>query len=84
VREERTMTGERSAEIEDLEELEGRRAHHPCPACGAHVTVPEREDVLYGFICPSCRVHLSEREGHLHLVWNHREAVDGSIGGKIR
>lgn len=51
------------------------RVHHPCPACGALVMVPEREEVSCGFICPSCRAHLSVREGHLHLVWNHREAI---------
>lgn len=51
------------------------RVHHPCPACGALVMVPEREEVSCGFVCPSCRVHLMKRDGHLHLVWNHREAV---------
>jgi len=54
-----------------------RRAHHPCPACGALMMVPEREEVSCGFVCPSCRVHLTKREGRLHLVWNHREAVGG-------
>jgi hypothetical protein len=48
-------------------------AHHPCPACGALVMVPEREEVSCGFVCPSCRVHLGKRDGHLHLVWNHRD-----------
>lgn len=52
-----------------------RRIHHPCPACGAMLMVPDREEVSCGFVCPSCRVHLGRREGHLHLVWNHREAV---------
>jgi hypothetical protein len=47
--------------------------HHPCPACGALVMVPEREEVSCGFVCPSCRVHLGKRDGHLHLVWNHRD-----------
>ena len=51
------------------------RTHHPCPACGAMLMVPDREEVSCGFVCPSCRVHLVRREGHLHLVWNHREAV---------
>lgn len=51
------------------------RIHHPCPACGALLMVPDREEVSCGFVCPSCRVHLMRREGHLHLVWNHREAV---------
>lgn len=51
------------------------RVHHPCPACGALVMVPEREEVSCGFVCPSCRVHLMKRDGQLHLVWNHREAV---------
>ena len=49
--------------------------HHPCPACGALVMVPEREEVSCGFVCPSCRVHLLMQGGHLDLVWNHREAV---------
>ena len=52
------------------------RIHHPCPACGALLMVPDREEVSCGFVCPSCRVHLMRREG-LHLVWNHREAVGG-------
>jgi hypothetical protein len=51
------------------------RIHHPCPACGALVTVPEREEVPCGFVCPSCRVHLMKSGGHVHLVWNHPEAV---------
>lgn len=51
------------------------RVHHPCPGCGALVMVPEREEVSCGFVCPSCRVHLMRRDGHLHLVWNHRDAV---------
>ncbi|HSL67917.1 MAG TPA: hypothetical protein VK977_07145 [Actinomycetota bacterium] len=51
------------------------RIHHPCPACGALLMVPDREEVSCGFVCPSCRVHLMRRKGHLHLVWNHREAV---------
>jgi hypothetical protein len=51
------------------------RIHHPCPACGALLMVPDREEVSCGFVCPSCRVHLMRREGHLYLVWNHREAV---------
>jgi hypothetical protein len=50
------------------------RVHHPCPACGALVMVPEREEVSCGFVCPSCRVHLSLLGGRLHLFWNHREA----------
>jgi hypothetical protein len=49
--------------------------HHPCPACGALVKVPEREEVSCGFVCPSCRVHLIKRDGHLHMTWNHRDAV---------
>jgi hypothetical protein len=56
------------------EVLQVHRVHHPCPACGALVMVPEREDVSCGFVCPSCRVHLSLLGGHLHLFWNHREA----------
>jgi hypothetical protein len=51
------------------------RIHHPCPACSALIMVPEREEVSCGFVCPSCRVHLSKRGGHVHLVWNHRDAV---------
>jgi hypothetical protein len=53
------------------------RIHHPCPACGALLMVPDREEVSCGFVCPSCRVHLTRREGHLHLVWNRREASGG-------
>jgi hypothetical protein len=52
-----------------------RRVHHPCPACGALVMVPEREEVSCGFVCPSCRVYLMKRDGHLHLDWSHRDAV---------
>jgi hypothetical protein len=48
--------------------------HHPCPACGALVMVPEHGEVSCGFICPSCRVHLSMRGGHVQLSWDHREA----------
>jgi hypothetical protein len=55
------------------------RVHHPCPACGALVMVPEREDVSCGFVCPSCRVHLMKRDGHLHLVWNHRDEVIAEV-----
>lgn len=51
------------------------RVHRSCPACGALVMLPEREEVSCGFVCPSCRVHLSVRGGRLHLFWNHREAV---------
>jgi len=50
------------------------RVQHPCPACGAPVMVPEREDVSCGFVCPSCRGHLSLLGGRLHFFWNHREA----------
>ena len=51
------------------------RGHHPCPACGALLMVPEREEITCGFICPSCRVHLMKRDDRLHLVWNHRDAL---------
>lgn len=44
------------------------RIHHPCPACGALVMVPERGEVSCGVICPSCRVRLIVRDGHLRLV----------------
>jgi hypothetical protein len=47
--------------------------HHPCPVCGALVTVPEHGDVSCGFVCPSCRVHLAMRGGHVRLSWDHRE-----------
>ena len=49
--------------------------HHPCPACGALVMVPEHGEVSCGFVCPSCRVHLTMRGGHVRLSWDHREAV---------
>ena len=51
------------------------RIHHQCPACGAAIMVPEREELSCGFVCPSCRVHLAKRGGHVHLVWNHRDAI---------
>lgn len=60
------MTDQRSPKIEDLN---GGPTHQPCPACGVLVPLPELEDVLQEFVCPSCRGHLSQREGHLHLVW---------------
>ena len=47
---------------------------HPCPACGALVRLPEREEVSCGFVCPSCRVHLMKRGGHLHFVWTDLDA----------
>ncbi|MGZ5297281.1 MAG: hypothetical protein ACXWEJ_04060 [Actinomycetota bacterium] len=53
--------------------------HHPCPACGALVMVPERGEVSCGFVCPSCRVHLSMRGDHVQLSWDHRETVGESI-----
>lgn len=56
-----------------------RRVHHPCPACGALLMAPEREEVSCGFVFPACRVHLIKRDGHLHLVWNHREAQIGGV-----
>jgi len=56
-----------------------QRIHHPCPACGALVMAPEREEISCGFVCPSCRVHLGERDGHLHLVWDHHEAVSEEV-----
>lgn len=49
--------------------------HHPCPACGALVMVPEHGEVSCGFVCPSCRVHLTMRGGHVRLSWDHREAI---------
>lgn len=49
--------------------------HHPCPACGSLVMVPEHGDVSCGFVCPSCRVRLSMRGGHVRLSWDHHEAV---------
>lgn len=55
------------------------RVHHPCPACGALLMAPEREEVSCGFVCPACRVHLMMRGGHLHLAWNHREAQIGAV-----
>ena len=64
------MTNERANTQEEVEE---RRVHHPCPACGALVMVPERADPSRGFVCPSCKVHLWDSQGHLHLVWNHDE-----------
>jgi len=42
-----------------------------CPACGADLLVPERDDL--GFACEVCGVHLVRREGHIHLEWNHRD-----------
>jgi uncharacterized paraquat-inducible protein A len=52
---------------------EGLGLHRPCPACGALVKVPEREEASHAFVCPSCRVHLSFRRGHVQLFWNHRD-----------
>ncbi len=49
--------------------------HHPCPVCGALVMVPEHGDVSCGFACPSCRVLLTMRGGHVRLSWDHHEAV---------
>jgi hypothetical protein len=57
---------------DQLTEPEGHGLHRPCPACGALVKVPEREETSDAFVCPSCRVHLSLRGGHLALVWNHQ------------
>ena len=57
-----------------------RRLHHVCPACGALVMVPEGEEISCGFLCPCCRVHLMMREGHVHLVWNHRDALLEGVG----
>jgi hypothetical protein len=56
-----------------------QRIHRPCPACGALVMVPEREEVSCGFVCPSCRVHLTMRAGHVHLVWNPRDAITEGV-----
>jgi uncharacterized paraquat-inducible protein A len=60
----------------DTPEVQGQ--HHPCPACGVMVTVPDREDPARGFTCPSCRAHLWERDGHLHLTWDHRDVTQGA------
>lgn len=71
------MTGAHRAARTKLPHVE--RVHHLCPACGALVMAPEREEVSCGFVCPACRVHLMKRGGHLHLVWNHREAQIGGV-----
>jgi hypothetical protein len=64
-----------AGELRPREVPQVHRVHHPCPACGALVMVPEREEVSCRFVCPSCRVHLLKRGGHLHLVWTHRKEV---------
>jgi hypothetical protein len=57
------------------------RVHHPCPACGALLMAPEREEVSCGFVCPACRVHLMMRGGHLHPEWIRRgELLRLSVG----
>ncbi len=58
--------------------------HHPCPACGALVMVPEHGEVSCGFVCPSCRVHLSMRGSHVRLSWDHREAVAPGVSSPSR
>lgn len=58
--------------------------HHPCPACGALVMVPEHGEVSCGFVCPSCRVHLTMRGGHVRLSWDHREAVAPGVSSLSR
>jgi hypothetical protein len=65
----------------DVPHVDG--VHHPCPACGALVMVPEHGEVSCAFVCPSCRVHLSVRGGHVRLSWDHREAIsqEGSPPG---
>ncbi len=56
------------------------RIEAPCPACGTVVMVPERDDVACGFFCPECGAHVTRREGHLHLFWNHRYRPDHLAG----
>lgn len=50
--------------------------HRLCPACGDLVMVPEHGEVSCGFVCPSCRGHLTMSGGHVRLSWDHHEAVD--------
>ncbi len=54
----------------------GRSRHEPlrftCPACGAPLLVPERHEAPGSFTCTACGALVEHREGHLHLVWDHR------------
>jgi uncharacterized paraquat-inducible protein A len=71
------MRIESAAVHDQLSEPDGHGLHRPCPACGALVKVPMREEASDAFACPSCHVHLSLRGDHVQLFWNHRDAEPG-------
>jgi dienelactone hydrolase len=49
-----------------------------CPACGADLLLPEREEPAT-FVCEACGAHVLRREDHRHFVFDHRNISEGHV-----
>jgi dienelactone hydrolase len=49
-----------------------------CPACGADLLLPERDDPAT-FVCEACGAHVLRREDHRHFVFDHRRISEGRV-----
>jgi pimeloyl-ACP methyl ester carboxylesterase len=58
-------------------------AHLLCPACGADLFLPERDE-LSTQVCGACGAHVLRREDHRHFVFDHRQVTEERLEGLAR
>lgn len=54
-----------------------------CPACGADLALPERDEART-LVCPACGAHVLRRQDHRHFVFDHRYLTDERVEELVR
>jgi dienelactone hydrolase len=54
-----------------------------CPACGADLLLPERDEPAT-FVCATCGAHVLRREDHRHFVFDHRQITEERVEDLVR
>lgn len=59
------------------------RGRFLCPACGADLGYPERDEART-LVCRACGAHVLRRADHGHFVFDHREVTDSRVEATMR